>query len=163
MFWYYHVVIKQTICACRWLLLGYSHIYFFRIRFGYTLFRLRIKFSDICVYAHTCAFPDKAAQMYFGSMNYASRIYITSNYHIVIKSAFLFARTTCARQTFSGKVDRNIWLNFNLWFFFSLIWTLSRRYMYGILWRLNRYINTVSANYVTDFAIVRSIVPFTQD
>ena len=81
---------------------------FYRRRFGYTSFRLRIKFSAIRVYAHTCACPDKAAQMYFGSMNYASRIYITSNYHIVIKPAFSFARTTCARQTFSEKVDGNI-------------------------------------------------------
>ena len=24
-----------------------------------------------CLYAHICACPDKAAQMYFGSMNYA--------------------------------------------------------------------------------------------
>ena len=82
-------------------------IYFFHRRFGYTSFRLRIKFSVIHVYAHTCACTDKAAQMYFGSMNYGTHIYITSNYHIVIKPAFSFARTTCARQTFSGKVDRN--------------------------------------------------------
>ena len=54
-------------------------------------------------YAHTCVCPDKAAQMYFGSMNYATRIYITSNYLIVTKPAFSFARTTCARQTFSRK------------------------------------------------------------
>ena len=76
---------------------------FFRIRFGYVPFRLRIKFSAIRVYALTCACSDKAAQMYFGSMNYASRIYITSNYLVVIKPAFSFARTTCARQTFSRK------------------------------------------------------------
>ena len=86
----------------------YSHIYFFRGRFGYAPFRLRITFSAIRVYAHTCACPDKAAQMYFGSMNYAARIYITSNYHIEIKPAFSFARTTCAREAFSRKVDRNI-------------------------------------------------------
>ena len=43
--------------------------------------------------------PDKAAQMYFGSMNYATRICIISNYHIVIKPALSFARATCARQT----------------------------------------------------------------
>ena len=61
---------------------------FFRRRFGYTLFRLRIKFSAFRVCAHTCACPDKAAQMYFGSMNSATYVYITSNYHIGIKPAF---------------------------------------------------------------------------
>ena len=66
------------------------------------------QYRAIRVYAHTCVCPDKAAQMYFSSMNYTTRIYITSNYHIVIKTAFSFARTTCARQTFSRKVDRNI-------------------------------------------------------
>ena len=33
------------------------------------VFRLRIKFSAIHVYAHTCICPDKAAQMYFGRIS----------------------------------------------------------------------------------------------
>ena len=41
------------------------------------LFRLRIKFSAIRVYAHVCVCPDKAGQMYFGSMIYATRIIIS--------------------------------------------------------------------------------------
>ena len=32
-----------------------------------------IKANGICVYAHICACHDKAAQMYFRSMNYATR------------------------------------------------------------------------------------------
>ena len=105
----------------------FSHIYFFRRRFGYAPFRLCIKFSAIRVYAHTCACPDKAAQMYFGSMNYAARIHITSNYHIVIKTVFSFARTTCARQTFSGRIDRNIPNTFDI-FFFSINWSVKKIY-----------------------------------
>ena len=58
--------------------------------YAYSLiyFSAEVKFSAIRIYAHTCACPDKAAQMYFSSMNYATRMCITSNYHIVIKLSF---------------------------------------------------------------------------
>ena len=87
--------------------------------------------------------------MYFGSMNYAARIYKTSNYHIEIKPVFSCARTTCAREAFSGKVDRNIRLYFNVWIFVTKL--VSHE---DILWPRNKYmyINTVSANYATDCA-----------
>ena len=85
----------------------YSHIYF-------STDDLDMPHSDcipssvLFVYTRRRGCPDKAVQVYFGSMNYAAYIYITSNYHIVIRLVFAFARTTCARQTFSGKVDCNI-------------------------------------------------------
>ena len=40
-------------------------IRFSHIPFSADVFRMRIKFSVIHVYAHTCICPDKAAQMYF--------------------------------------------------------------------------------------------------
>ena len=49
---------------------------FFRRRIGYASFRLCIKFSAIPVYANTCACPDKSEQMCFGSVNYATCMYI---------------------------------------------------------------------------------------
>ena len=49
--------------------------------------------SAIRLYAHTCACPSKA-QMYFGSMNYATRIYTYS----LIKPAFPFDRLTFSRK-----------------------------------------------------------------
>ena len=42
-----------------------TSIRFSHIPFSADVFRLRIKFSAVHVYAHTCIFPDKAAQMYF--------------------------------------------------------------------------------------------------
>ena len=52
---------------------------------------------------------EKSAAYYIRARAIVGQIrYIISNYHIVIKPAFSFARTTSARQTFSGKVDRNI-------------------------------------------------------
>ena len=44
-------------------------ILFSHIPFSADVFRLRIKFSAIHVYAHTCICPDKAAQMYFGRIS----------------------------------------------------------------------------------------------
>ena len=42
-----------------------TSIRFSHIPFSADVFRMRIKFSVIHVYAHTCICPDKAAQMYF--------------------------------------------------------------------------------------------------
>ena len=42
-----------------------TSIRFSHISFSADVFRLRIKFNVIYVYAHTCICPDKAAQMYF--------------------------------------------------------------------------------------------------
>ena len=42
-----------------------TSIRFSHIPFSADVFRLRIKFSAIHVYAHTCICPDKAAQTYF--------------------------------------------------------------------------------------------------
>ena len=42
-----------------------TSIRFSSIPFSADVFRLRINFSAIHVYAHTCLCPDKAAQMYF--------------------------------------------------------------------------------------------------
>ena len=100
------------------------HIYFFHRRSGCALFRLSIKLSAIRSYVHTCACPGKAAQMYFGSMKYTTRIPVYT--YSLIKPAFPFLRTTCTRLTFSRKVGCNGWLNFNISlvvdeFFFSKI------------------------------------------
>ena len=53
-----------------------TSIRFSHIPFSADVFRLRIKFSAIYVYAHTCICPDKAAQMYFGriSLEYFLRL-----------------------------------------------------------------------------------------
>ena len=42
-----------------------TSIRFSHIPFSADVFRLRIKFSAVHVYVHTCICPDKAAQMYF--------------------------------------------------------------------------------------------------
>ena len=42
-----------------------TSIRFSHIPFSADVFRLRIKFSAVHVYGHTCICPDKAAQMYF--------------------------------------------------------------------------------------------------
>ena len=68
MFWFYHVIIKQTFCRCSELLHAVGIYTFFRRQFGCAPLRLRIMPSTICLYTHTCACPNKAAQMYFGSM-----------------------------------------------------------------------------------------------
>ena len=46
-----------------------TSIRFSHIPFSADSFRLRIKFSAIHIYAHTCICPDKAAQMYFGRIS----------------------------------------------------------------------------------------------
>ena len=46
-----------------------TSIHFTHIPFSADVFRLRIKFSALHVYAHTCICPDKAAQMYFGRIS----------------------------------------------------------------------------------------------
>ena len=46
-----------------------TSIRFSHIPFSADVFRLRIKFSAIHVYAHTCIYLDKAAQMYFGRIS----------------------------------------------------------------------------------------------
>ena len=46
-----------------------TSIRFSHIPFSADVFRLRIKFSAIHVYAHTFICPDKAAQMYFGRIS----------------------------------------------------------------------------------------------
>ena len=76
---------QQTICTCP-------------VQTKQTL--VVIKSNAVCVYAHIYACPDKAAQMYFDSINYAAHVHIVSNYYVVIKpNFFFFARTTCTRQT----------------------------------------------------------------
>ena len=82
--------------------------------------------------------------MYFGSMNYATRIYTYS----LIKPAFPFLRTTCTRLTFSRKVGCNISLAIDDFFSVKLL-LLTKIYYDEIT---IKYINTVSANSVTDFA-----------
>ena len=47
------------------LRMSLTSIRFSHIPFSADVFRLRIKFSAVHVYAHTCICPDKAAQMYF--------------------------------------------------------------------------------------------------
>ena len=78
------MVIKQTICECRELQHAIGIYTFFRRRFGCAPFRLHIKRSAIRSCAHTCACPSKAAQMYFGSMNYATCIYTYSLIELVL-------------------------------------------------------------------------------
>ena len=46
-----------------------TSIRFLHIPFSADVFRLRIKFSTIYVYAHTCICPEKAAQMYFSCIS----------------------------------------------------------------------------------------------
>ena len=46
-----------------------TSIRFSHIPFSADVFRLRIKFSAIHVYAHTYICPDKAAQMYFNRIS----------------------------------------------------------------------------------------------
>ena len=100
----------------------FAYIFFCR-GFGYAPFRLRIKFSAIRVYPHRCACPDRAAQMYFGSMNYTC-IYITSNYLIVINQLFRLHGRPALGRHFPGKVDL-----ISIFEFFSINWPLSRRYI----------------------------------
>ena len=51
------------------LRMSFTTIRFSHIPFSADVFRLRIKFSAVHVYAHTCIYPDKAAQMYFGRIS----------------------------------------------------------------------------------------------
>ena len=46
-----------------------TSIHFSHVPFSADVFRLRIKFSAIHVYGHTCICSDKAAQMYFGRIS----------------------------------------------------------------------------------------------
>ena len=80
--------------------------------------------------------------MYFGSMNYATRIYTYS----LIKPAFPFLQRICTRLTFSRKVGCNISLVVDDFFVSKII---TKIYYDEIT---IKYINTVSANSVTDFA-----------
>ena len=95
--------------------------------------------------------------MYFGSMNYATRLYIISNHHIVIKLHGLPALGRSFPERLTATSDRISTFDC----FFIRQDTVTEIHVYyddatGIL-------ITVSANYVTDFATVRSIYPFTQD
>ena len=51
------------------LRMSLTTIRFSHIPFSADIFRLRIKFNAVHVYAHTCICPDKAAQMYFGRIS----------------------------------------------------------------------------------------------
>ena len=103
---------------------------FFRRQFGYTSFRLGIKFSTIPVYAYTCACPDKAAQMYFGSMNYTTHIYIISNYHIVINQLFHLHGLPALGRRFPERLTTTSGLISTFDCFFIRLYTVTEIHVY---------------------------------
>ena len=94
-----------------------TSIRFSHIPFSADVFRLRIKFSAIHVYAHTCICPNKAAQMYFdgislehvlGMINFPQIVQtmiiqvIWADLHLPVYTYFAMTRSNNYRTNYSS-------------------------------------------------------------